>query len=54
MTTSPVVKVANIEDISPANVGGKHVLVCTDLSTDAYMILCLGKERTSLTNTVLT
>lgn len=54
MTPSPVVKVANVEDdISPVNVGGKHVLVCTDLSTDAYMILCLDKGRASLTNTVL-
>jgi hypothetical protein len=44
MAPSHVVKVAYVDDISPGNVGGKHVLICTDVSTDAYMTLSFGKE----------
>jgi len=54
MTPSPAVNVAYVkDDISPVNVGGKHVLIYIDVSTDAYMTLSFSKERTSLTNTVL-
>ena len=54
MTPSTAVKVAYVEDdISPVNVGGKHAFIYTDVSTDAYMTMSFSKQRTSLTNTVL-
>jgi len=54
MTPSPAIKAVNVEDdISPVNVGGKHVLIRTDVSTDAHKTPSFSKEKTSLTNTVL-
>jgi hypothetical protein len=46
MTLSAVVKVAYVgDDISPVYVGGKHVLICTNVSADAYMTPALANRE---------